>query len=453
MFCKKTALLAIIVMLATACAQRPVNSRLERFDPGDARFSLKQRAGNSGDMLIILAFSGGGTRAASFSYGVLEELARTEVVVKGKKRRLIDEVDVISAVSGGSFPAAYYALYGDRIFSDFEGKFLKKDVESGLIARLINPGNWFRLASPAFSRSDMASEYYDDEIFSGATFGDLSGRDAPLLMINATDVSTGARFVFTRHQFDIICSDFGRYPISRAVAASAAYPPALSPVTLRNYAGSCGYEESAWMRKIDREDPHVSGRALLRVRELRSFQESRNRPYLHLFDGGISDNLGLRGVLEFLDMLEQDGRAYSQFVLKDIKKIIIVVVNARQSLERDLGRYESPPEGFALMDLAMGIPIGRYSHETIEALKDKIGKLQLRRSAQQDRASDGFPALDFDFIEVKFESIADSRERHYFLNLPTTLQLPADAVDSLRRMGGRLLREAPEFQRMLKGIR
>ncbi len=48
----------------------------------------------------------------------------------GKTRRLLDEVDGISSVSGGSFTAAYYGLFGDRIFIDFEEKFLKRDVQS-----------------------------------------------------------------------------------------------------------------------------------------------------------------------------------------------------------------------------------------------------------------------------------------------------------------------------------
>ena len=60
---------------------------------------------------MILAISGGGTRAAALGYGVLEEPPRRmDVTVNGVKRRLLDEVDVISAVSGGTFPATYYAM-------------------------------------------------------------------------------------------------------------------------------------------------------------------------------------------------------------------------------------------------------------------------------------------------------------------------------------------------------
>jgi len=87
--------------------------------------------------LVILAFSGGGTRAAAFSYGVLETLRDIEVTnASGSKTRLLDEVDVITGVSGGSFTALAYGLYGERLFALFEKSFLKQDVQGALIRRL-----------------------------------------------------------------------------------------------------------------------------------------------------------------------------------------------------------------------------------------------------------------------------------------------------------------------------
>jgi NTE family protein len=139
--------------------------------------------------LLILAFSGGGTRAAAFAYGVLEELAATPVVLGGRPRRLLDEVDLISAVSGGSFTAAYYGLYGDRVFHDFETEFLKRPVEEQLVVQLLRPRNWVRLASLYFNRSQLAADYYDEHLFRGATFADLEQRSGPEILINATDLS------------------------------------------------------------------------------------------------------------------------------------------------------------------------------------------------------------------------------------------------------------------------
>ena len=155
--------------------------------------------GNSENLLFYLTFSGGGTRAAALSYGVLEELRKTEVAIDGKKRRLLDEVDAISSVSGGSFTAGYFGLFGDRIFEDFETKFLKKNIQGALAVRtLFNPINWFRLSSSTFDRSDLAAEYYDEHVFEGRTFGDIAARKGPMIMMNASDMTHGLRLGFNQ---------------------------------------------------------------------------------------------------------------------------------------------------------------------------------------------------------------------------------------------------------------
>ena len=142
------------------------NAPLAHWEPEPARASPEDpRAPRSDELLLILAFSGGGTRAAAFAYGILEELAATPVVLGGQSRRLLDEVDLISSVSGGSFTAAYYGLYGDRIFRDFETDFLRRPVERELFVQLLRPYNWVRLASPFFNRSRLAAEYYDEHLF------------------------------------------------------------------------------------------------------------------------------------------------------------------------------------------------------------------------------------------------------------------------------------------------
>src|SRR5947207_8117174 len=190
------------------CAHYPVNAPLAHAAPGAGyRFNNLSRANHSDSLFVVLAFSGGGTRAAALSYGVLEELARTPIVWEGKRHRLLDDVDLISSVSGGSFTAAYYALYGDRIFRDYESTFLNRNIQGRLLALYSSPFTWFRLASPRFGRIDVAAEYYDRRLFGGHTFGDLRTQGKrPFLMINATDMSLGARFEFTQDQFDLLCS-------------------------------------------------------------------------------------------------------------------------------------------------------------------------------------------------------------------------------------------------------
>ncbi len=88
--------------------------------------------------------------------------ADTKILINGKERRLLDEVDGISPVSGGSFTAAYFGLFGNRIFEDFENKFLKRNVQSELLKRMVSPLSWPKLWSLYYDRSDFAADFYDE---------------------------------------------------------------------------------------------------------------------------------------------------------------------------------------------------------------------------------------------------------------------------------------------------
>src|SRR4030066_473361 len=172
--CKKKAFL-LIILFASGCAHYPLNQPLKGYDP-EKGYRLKNISApeDSKSLRLILTFSGGGMRAAAFSYGLLEELNRTKISLKEHSRSLLDEVDIISSVSGGSFTAAYYGLFGKDIFNGFEDRFLKKNIQRSIIIRLVLPQKWFRVASPAFNRSDLAAEDYDKYLFKARPFSDIS---------------------------------------------------------------------------------------------------------------------------------------------------------------------------------------------------------------------------------------------------------------------------------------
>ena len=112
----KSILWLSIVLLFAGCAYYPVNPKLSHFDDKNGyRFeNLPATAENSDKVFVVLTFSGGGTRAAALTYSVLRQLSNTVVYIDGKPRRLLDEVDVISSVSGGSFTAAYCSIWGSH---------------------------------------------------------------------------------------------------------------------------------------------------------------------------------------------------------------------------------------------------------------------------------------------------------------------------------------------------
>ena len=101
--------LSLAALLIAGCASygAVVNEPLPARDAAKAYSIRGQNQIDSGDVTLILAFSGGGSRAAALAYGVLEELRDTRIMIEGRERPVIDEIDAISSVSGGSFTAAY----------------------------------------------------------------------------------------------------------------------------------------------------------------------------------------------------------------------------------------------------------------------------------------------------------------------------------------------------------
>jgi NTE family protein len=183
-------------------------------------------------------------------------LRDTYVRIDGKSTRLLDEVDRISAVSGGSFTAAYYGLHGDKIFEDFGEVFLRRDVEGALFKGLFNPLRWFSRKG----RTDMAVEYYEENVFHRATFADMMQPDRPQILINASDLGHGVRFSFIQEYFNLLCSDLMSYPVARAVTASSAVPVLFNPVVVENHSG-CDITKPDWLVAAEKRaqgDPELA---------------------------------------------------------------------------------------------------------------------------------------------------------------------------------------------------
>ena len=101
---RRAVVLLALLACVSACRTVPKwNERLPNgIEGGGYRFENIDSRGNSDSLFVILTFSGGGTRAASLAFGVLEKLADTTIEWEGRRCRLLDEVDVISSVSGAA---------------------------------------------------------------------------------------------------------------------------------------------------------------------------------------------------------------------------------------------------------------------------------------------------------------------------------------------------------------
>ncbi|HKQ34987.1 MAG TPA: patatin-like phospholipase family protein [Nitrospiraceae bacterium] len=430
-----------------------VNAPLPQWDPTYGYRSTNlppSRTGSSDSLFIMASFSGGGARASALSYGVLRELARTPIVWEGYQKRLVDELNIIYALSGGSFTATYYALYGDRIFHDFEYRFLRKDWESELRARIFrSPGNWFRLWSPYFGRTHIFAELLDEALFDGHTYGDLVSRhQRPLIRLHASDMATLSRFEFHQRQFDMICSDLSQLPLSVATASSSALPLVLSPISIKNYAGQCGFQLPERLRV---ERPTSWGRR--RASELRSYLDAEKRPHIHLLDGGLSDNIGMRSVLETTALVGDLESSFQLFGVKKIRKLVYLMVSAET--DPDVNQYQlSDIPGLSRVSHALiDIPINRYSTDTFELMSQAVTQWR-KQLRQRPQASESLftPDADIYLINVRFSELEDPEEQARLMNIPTNLALTDDEIDHLLLAASRLIRNDNEFQRLMQDL-
>ena len=447
--------LGLVVVLAAGCAHYPVNGQSIAFNAAEGyNFETLPQGANGDRLFVCLAFSGGGTRAAALAYGVMEELTRVDL---GGRRSLLDEVDCISSVSGGSFTAAYYGLFRKRLFEDFRSRFLDRDIQGSLINQVLLPWNWPRLASPYFERIDLAAELYEDDVFDGKTFADLKTQGRPFIILNATNLETGGRFDFTDLHFAAMGSDTGNYSVGRAVAASSAFPFLLSPISLNNYPTAKDYAPPGWYAG-GLTALHTQRRRFQAAHEL-SYYLDKDHKYVHLMDGGLADNIGARAVLDAYSR----GFINTRINNKQIDNLVLIVVNARTQSTEELSHHERPPGLTKVAFKTATISMDNYSFDTVAQL---IDSLRARMQAQKDvegcqrvlsASCPKAPAvptfgkmIDPYIMEINFDGAAQvGEDPQYYLNLSTLFSLEPDQVKQLVQIGPKLLRASPQYRCLL----
>jgi Patatin-like phospholipase len=247
-----------------------------------------------------------------------------------------------------------------------------------------------KLWSRSWGRSEMAATIYDEILFKGATFADLNRGSGPFINVSATDITNGSRMSFNQGLFDILCSDLGAVSLSRAAAASSAVPVVLSPVTLNNYGGTCNYTAPEWIKPFFKANdaPRPAARAIREVTALADYRDSVRRPYIHLVDGGVSDNLGMRGVLDALEVLETLHDLGAPTPLDRARRIIILIVNSLSTPPTDWDKHERAPGTLKVLVKA-----------TDAALRT--------------------PDPELYAIDVSFQQLKDKNEVKYLNKLPT----------------------------------
>nr|WP_281720696.1 patatin-like phospholipase family protein [Nitrosomonas nitrosa] len=440
----------------SACADLPLNEPSGRL-LGSAATSNASRyewpvlaqADRDPELLVVLAMSGGGKRSSSFSYGVLKGLRDYEISIGGKRKRLLDELDFISGASGGSFTAAYYTLHRDRIFETYEREFLRRDTNGDIARLILLPWNMVWLFDPFVGTNDEMAKVYDRHMFHGATYADLARKGPPYLIVNATDIAKGTSFGFIQWQFDLICADLGRYPLARAVAASNGFPVLFTPITLKSYAGSCDrpmiLKASSEERSIDERQRHLA-------RLMRKYADPAETQYVHLMDGGIADNLAIRGLINSLILLNHDEAIFRAGQLAKVRNILVIVADGQAPFDTARSRERTVSGLKQIFDAVSSTQIDAYNFETLHLARREIEDLAAEIQRMNCRTGARCAKVQVHFAHLSISGIPDEAVRARLQKIPTSLTLADDDVDQLVTWGARLVATSPVLAKLKRDL-
>lgn len=390
----------------------------------------------AGTNLVALSFSGGGLRAAAFSFGVLKALDANSK----PGDNMLDDVTLISSVSGGSLTAAYFGLHGKDTLSTFRSKVLLRDMEASMRMSAFAPENFLRVLAGGLNDRANLVDWLDRNVFEGASFATLYARRKPDVWINASDLYHRTPFPFIPPMFHALCSDLSQYSVAEAVSASMAVPLVFSPIVLKTFPEKCPGPAEPWVERA-LSDPAASKIVHASAQAMKGYRDPARVRYVKLVDGGVTDNFGLSSILL--------GRAvsrtpYGPLTARDavtLQRMLFLVVDAGRGPSGDWALAPDGPSGLDAALAATDSAIDSAARIGFDAFRKMMQewqtsvmefrcKLPLSEVARLRGSADGWDCRDiqFHFGLVSFADLGVAREAE--LNaIPTRLSLPTKNID------------------------
>jgi NTE family protein len=459
------AFLMLMLTLATAaCAgvgNPPINQPTSDPNAGLAAPGLASEASED-SLLVGLAFSGGGTRAAAFSFGVLKQLADTQLTLRGRRVSLLDHIDFVSGVSGGSITAAYFGLKKRAALDDFRERFLIKNAEENLRAS-VTLETVTRAVGGGANEDKRFRDWLDANLFEGATFSSLLAERGPRIWINATDIYNRTPFVFGQPAFSLICSDLANYPIAAAVAASAAVPLLFAPVVIETFPDRCAAKMPDWLARAQK---NPDAPPLLRAFALGAGRyRDGSVKYIKLLDGGLADNFGLSGFTIARESSQTPYGPLSPAQAVKLRRMLFLVADAgRAPQANNWVSSIAGPSGADLilaatdsaLDSSVRASFAAFASNTQNWVNDLV-RWRCSLPAEQVRrlrgSSDGWNCRDLrSFIgRLAFDQLLPEQAAR-LEQVPTRLSLPPDMVDDLIAGGRAALTRHSAFRAFLGSL-
>ena len=408
-----------------------------------------------GDTVVALAFSGGGARAAAFAYGAMRGLDRLPARGGGT---YFDRVIFISGVSGGSVAAAYFGLKGRAALVDFRERFLLRNAEEDLSTR-VGLVNIARGLDGGVNDSTRLAGWFDRNLYDGATLADLFQPGKPVVWINASDLYNRTPFLFSPMTFQALCSDPRKYPVSQAVAASAAVPIAFVPIVVASFSDACSAPLPPWVDRVI-ASPTAGAQVRAFARALKRYRDPQQVRFVKLADGGITDNFGLSGIVIAREAAGQPYAPLTPDEAVKLRRMVFIVVNSGQGPRGEWARTVEGPTGNdmigALTDTAInsavrsGFDAFRLSVKGWEDATRKWRCSLSRAQAVKLGAAGDWRCsnISFDVVEISFDQLEPERAAQLD-QVPTRFVLPEEQVNLVVQAGTDALLAHPTVRAVL----
>ncbi len=411
--------------------------------------------------IIGLGFSGGGTRAAAFAYGMLKQLEATPIPGE-RGRSMLHLVRFVSGVSGGTIAATYYGLKGPEGYGDFREKFLIQNGEATMRTS-VSLGNFVRAVKGGVNNDGTFAAWLDANVFKGARFADMWKPGRPVVWINATDIYNHVPFLFNEETFQALCSDLADLPIAQAVAASAAVPVVFAPTVLQAFGRTCPYKLPAWL-KTAIADPNAPAVLAAHAEALESYRDPNKLKYVKLVDGGVTDNFGVTGLTL---ARAQSQTPYGPFSVEQAVRLDRVIYIVADAAQFETSKWTATVKGPALLGLVTALTdtaIDNSVREGYDVFRTTMHRwlndLVAYRCSLSDaevlkyrRSLVGWDCRNLKgFVFVVSSADLDAAKRAAFNKIPTRLALPLAQVDLAIAAGREGLRNDPVWHSALKAM-
>ncbi len=464
---RRSLLLTWALLLVGCSITRFENTALQPGQPNPERRSVNPATPDR--PVILMTFSGGGSRAAALAASVLREMSATRYAASDGPHVLTEDVKLISSVSGGSVTAAWFGLHRNALHPDGEldglrENFLVRDNMKELELDAVEPITWFRLTFSGFSRIGALESLLDERLFHRATLADLNQPGKPFILLNATDMAGGETFALVPRRFDDVCSNHDVLPVATAVSASAAFPILLTPVSFQNFSVGCtGQLRNGEWITIDLSNPYTPYLNLPEYRDARYSNDLRHGPntfrdidYVYLLDGGLADNLGTRSLRSALVAPYDDAGVLRAINDGKIRSLVIVVVNARSDPPNNVYQQSERPGLVSMIKTVTSVPIDANTVNSQVALSGLLD--QLATAAAGTEGAGKFAGMKIYGINIDFDQIPADTQAHRDLRdsakrLPTSWTLTPPQLELAETAGRFLLRRDPCYRAMLTDLR